>query len=140
MADPLSITASIIAVLTTCVACTKGLRNIIEGIRDAPEELMVLSNEVQNLNAIIIESRNVYRSLAVNGSSTSEFIESLQRLLKEAEDVLGALKTLLSSYTLQGRKYQSVWWLCRKTRTNKYVLRLQNITKAMHMMFTTDNT
>lgn len=127
MADPLSVSASAIAVLGTGAACANTLWSIIQGIRDAPDELMALSNGVNNLNVIIDEARKVCESLATNDSSTTQFIETLESLLKEAEDVLGALNDLVSKYKLGVWKLdQSVSWLCRKTRAKKCLMRLQD--------------
>jgi hypothetical protein len=128
MADPLSVIASAITILATGAACAKNLLSIIQGIRDAPEELVALSNEVNNLNAIIDEARKVYGSLAIDDLSTAQFIETLKRLLKEAGDVLGTLNGLVLKCKSEERTLdQSVLWLYRKSRTQKYLTRLQNI-------------
>ena len=132
MADPLSVTASAIAVLGTGAACAKALLSIIQSIRNAPEELMALSNEVNNVNAIIHEVSKLCESLAVENSSTAQFIETLERLLKEAKVVLDALNNGLVSLVWKPKSRvqkfdQSVSWLSRKTWAKKYLLRLQNI-------------
>jgi len=136
MADPLSLTATVITVLATGTACAKTLLSIIQDTRDAPVELMNLSNEVINLNAIIDEARKVCESLATDGSSTAHFIETLERQLKEAEDVLGALNGLVSKWKLSvGTLDQSVLWLCRKTRVKKCLVRLRDIRTNIAALF-----
>jgi len=140
MADPLSITASAIAVLQIGAVCAKSLLSIIQGIRDAPGELMVLSNEVNSLNAIIDEARKVSESLAADGSSTSLFIETFKRLLKEAEVVLGALNALLSKHNSKPLTFDhSFMWLCRKTRANKCLIRLRDIRANMIALLSSEN-
>ena len=52
MADPLSITASIIAVLGAAEGLTKTLAKI-RNIRNAPEELLALINEISDLRIVI---------------------------------------------------------------------------------------
>jgi hypothetical protein len=136
MADPLSIAASAFAVLQIGAACAKSLLSIIQSIRDAPEELMILSNEVTSLNAIIDEARQVSGSLAAGGSSTSQFNETFERLLKEAEDTLRSLNTLASKYKSKSRAIQSLWWLRQKTLVNKYFVRLRNIRGNMDSLLT----
>jgi hypothetical protein len=83
MADPLSVIASAIAVLSTGVTCANGLLGVIEDIRNAPNELIAHSNEVNNLNSIMDDAQKVCKSLATEGSSTTQFIDTFERLLKE---------------------------------------------------------
>lgn len=139
MADPLSIIASAIAVLQIGAVCAKSLLSIIQDIRDAPEELMVLSNEVNSLNAIIDEARKVSGSLVADASSTSQFIRTFKRLLKEAEDVLGALSILVSKYSSKPKRFDhSVSWLCRKTRANKCLMKLRDIRENVVALMTSE--
>jgi len=132
MADPLSITASAIAVFQISAICAKGIFSIIQSIRDVPEELMALSNEVNSISAIIDEAKNVSGYLATVDSPTSQFIATYKKILDEAGDVLGALNTLVSKCKSNSRKIdRSVAWLCRKTQAQKYLVRLRDIREKM---------
>lgn len=53
--DPFSATASAVALLGAGVACARTLRTLIKDFRDAPLELIALSNEVNDLNAVLAE-------------------------------------------------------------------------------------
>jgi len=140
MADPLSVGASAIALLQISAACAQSLLSIIQGIRDAPEELMVLSNEVNSLNAIIDEVRKVSGFLAADRSSTSQSIETIRRLLKEAEDVFVTLNALASKYKSNPRTLDhSVSWLCRKSRANKCLMRLRDIRANMMALLASES-
>jgi hypothetical protein len=140
MADPLSITASAIAVVQIGAVCAKSLLSIIQGIRDAPEELMVLSNEVNSLNAIIGEARKVSEFLVADGSSTSQFDRTFKRLLAEAEVVLSTLSTLVSKFNSKpGTFNHSVSWLCRKARANKCLMSLRDIRENVVALMTSEN-
>ena len=57
MADPLSITASIIAVVGAAECVTKTLAKI-RSIRNAPDELLALINEVSDLKIILSDIQN----------------------------------------------------------------------------------
>lgn len=140
MADPFSIVASAVTVLQIGTVCAKSLLSIIRSIRDAPEELMVLSNEVNNLNVIIDEAQKVSESLIADASSTSEFIGTFKRLLKEAEDVLGPLSILVSKYNSKPRTFdRSVLWLCRKTRAIKCLMRVRDIRENVVALISSEN-
>jgi hypothetical protein len=139
MAEPLSVAASAVAVLQIGAACAKSLLSIIQDIRDAPGELMVLSNEVNSLNAIIDEVQKVSGSLAGDGSSTSQFTKTIKRLLKEAEDVLVTLNTLALKYKSKPRTINhSVSWICQKSRANKCLTRLRDIRANIMALFASE--
>jgi phage tail sheath gpL-like len=53
--DPFSATASAVALLGAGVTCARILRNLIKDFRDAPLELIAMSNEVNDLNAVLAE-------------------------------------------------------------------------------------
>ena len=51
--DPLSTPASLIALLNTVLAITRGIFLLIKSIKNAPEDLISLSSEVQDLCVIL---------------------------------------------------------------------------------------
>lgn len=55
MADPLSVGSSIITLVCACTAIGKCTVKFIGALKDAPLELLMLSNEVNDLNAILNE-------------------------------------------------------------------------------------
>jgi hypothetical protein len=128
MAEPLSVIASAIAVIATSATCAKTLLGIIKDLRDAPDDLLVLSNEVTNITCIIDEAKEVCEGLASDDSSNPKLIETLEGLLKEAEGVLGDLTDMVSKYKSKLQILdQSVWWLRQKSTAKKYIMKLQDI-------------
>ena len=55
MADPLSVGSGIVTLICACTAIGKCTVSFIAALRDAPLELLMLSNEVNDLNAILNE-------------------------------------------------------------------------------------
>jgi hypothetical protein len=55
MSDPLSVASGLIAVIGAGMACANRLHNIIHAFRHAPLELAALSNEVNDLSAVLTE-------------------------------------------------------------------------------------
>ena len=55
--DPLSAAASVVALITLCTNVGRETVEIVGALRKAPMELVVLSNEVNDLNAILNEVR-----------------------------------------------------------------------------------
>lgn len=128
MADPLSISASAITVCATGIACARSILDIIQEIRDAPEDLIALSNEVNDLSCIVDEAGKVCRSLAVDSQTTIRFTDTLRRLLQEAEGALGELNGIVLKYKSKKRTLdQTVLWLRQKSRTKRHLMKLQGI-------------
>jgi hypothetical protein len=86
MADPLSLSASIIAVLGTSISVAKTLNTLIRGYREAPTAITALSNEVSDLVLVLSEIKN--RNL-------DEASEGLRTVLGTADHKLVELKTFV---------------------------------------------
>ena len=70
MADPLSITASIIAVVGAAEGVTKTLRKI-RNIRNAPEELLALVREISDIRTVIGDIDNYIQKIQKSQDTTS---------------------------------------------------------------------
>lgn len=55
--DPLSATASVVALITLCTNVGRGTLDLVKTLNKAPVELVLLSNEVNDLSAILNEVR-----------------------------------------------------------------------------------
>ena len=61
--DPLSLTASLIAILGVGGSISKGLRKIHQ-MKRAPEILLQLNNEITDLNVLVLTVDEIYRQLS----------------------------------------------------------------------------
>ena len=87
MADPLSITASIIAVVGAAEGVGKTI-NKIRSFREAPNELLSLINEISDLRIVL---GDIQGNLSQNASSISlqrEQSEHMSTLLNRAKEQL----------------------------------------------------
>lgn len=141
MAEPFSVIASAIAVVTAGVACSNSLLKIIETIRKAPEELIALSNEVNTLNGIVDEARELCESFAADSSSTTRFITTFETQLKAAEIVLGTLAKMVLEYkSLEQTNKQLMLWLRKKSRATKCHVELRDIRTNIQELITIAST
>ena len=65
MTDPLSVTAGAIAVIGVCTTCAKQLDSLRRGFRDAPEEILALSNEISDMTVVLTEVKAIYQDVAI---------------------------------------------------------------------------
>ncbi|RWA04179.1 hypothetical protein EKO27_g10925 [Xylaria grammica] len=92
--DPLSLAASIIAVITAAGQISKGLRSLYE-LRHAPQEVLALANEVNELQALL------YLVQKATGNVSTSYLAAedqliLKRLLDSAKEPLEELDGLIA--------------------------------------------
>jgi hypothetical protein len=58
MADPLSVLASVVTLMGACSTIAKDSDSLIRKFKDAPDELLALSNEINDFQAVLSEIRN----------------------------------------------------------------------------------
>ena len=92
MADPLSITASIIAVVGAAEGVTKTLAKF-KSIRNAPDELLALINEVSDLKLVFSDIQNHIVIQRAQIPQTKE--QNISTLVKRAKDKLLELDQLI---------------------------------------------
>lgn len=91
--DPLSLTASVIAVVQISGTISKGLKLIIN-LRSAPDILLALNNEVGDLQCIVQDTGDLLsQHLDIAGI---DLIASVGRALDEAKRTLYRLESLLA--------------------------------------------
>ena len=93
MADPLSITASIIAVVGAAEGVTKTLTKI-KNIRNAPEELLALINEVSDLQIVLGDIQSYTQTMTISPPIQDAF-QHLSVLIDRARNKLLQLDELI---------------------------------------------
>jgi hypothetical protein len=130
MADPLSISASIVALIGATGTIAKGLRKLAS-LRNAPDTILALNNEVSDLRLIFWE----IGSLLEKHDDRVAGIAGIDNILKRAEAGLLELETVLTktiaaSTTPNGDvDFNRVAWLRHKSRVVSMIDKLRE-TKA----------
>src|SRR5438045_1243530 len=78
--DPLSISASVAALLSFSGSCAQHLRSLVHTVRNAPIEILALTNELADLNVLLADV-----------STTSQAIERVPTRDQADRDFLRAL-------------------------------------------------
>ncbi|KAK6495088.1 hypothetical protein TWF481_003116 [Arthrobotrys musiformis] len=99
--DPLSITASVIAVVTAACQVSNGLIKLTTVLKEAPDIVMALQNEVNDIQIVVHTARDVLQQrfgqqngTAVNISSQVDYLRgSLERSkILDAKDELRGIR------------------------------------------------
>lgn len=114
MADPLSISASIIAVLGAGVSVSKALNTVIQGYREAPAAITALSNEVSDLVLVLQEVRSRVENLA-DGLNLTVAIRKADAKLGELRSFVESLGVLMVGTGTKNRFHKARWVARKKT-------------------------
>lgn len=118
--DPLSLTASIIAVVGLATTTTKALTKIIKSFHHSPGEIHALNNELADLQAILIALEETMTEKNVEPKPGKENCSGPSAVLKthlqNATKALEELDRLLASgLQKQNRSQLQFWWVRNKS-------------------------
>ena len=112
MGDPLSITASILAILGAGGEVGKGLKKL-QALKRAPDILLDLNNEVADLHHIVQTANEILQQhTSINGSSSDRVCQSLERIkqtLSSYEKVISYDLTIIEGVGNHSRLDKSMW-------------------------------
>ena len=143
MADPLSVGSGIITLVCACTAIGKYTVRFIGALRDAPLELVMLSNEVNDLNAILNEINPASLDGQITVSSTqrtalSENAGIITQLgyLKEEIIKLDAFVRSLRKHSPENGSVEidRIGWARKRKTGSKLQRRLAEIKNKLNML------
>lgn len=94
MADPLSAGASALTVLATCIECANQLREVISSIQHAPDELLSLCNEVNDLKLVMESMAMINLEGTMNNTAVSHSLPMFLKTLDSAKKTVGDLEEI----------------------------------------------
>jgi hypothetical protein len=143
--DPLSITASIVSLLSFSGSCAKDLRKLIHTVRNAPTEILALTNELADLNVLLADLNNTSHAIErapVRSQADRDFLIALAAHLAKADLKLSQLHTLactFSTRTADGNlKFQRYKWLKNKSSAIKVQRELAEVRHSLALLFSSN--
>ena len=142
MADPLSLTASIIAVIGAVEVVAKTLKKI-SSIRNAPNELLALVNEISDFRIILsdVENHNVKNTESV----PQQQLQHMSILLNRAKDQLLQLDELVQNRlikpnsTLANVKVSRLNWSKASGTIEEFRKRLKDVRMNLIALLAVEN-
>ncbi|CZR57766.1 uncharacterized protein PAC_07655 [Phialocephala subalpina] len=135
MSDPLSISASVLAVLGTAISISKAITAMIQAYDEAPVEIAALRNEIIDL-AFVLEQ---VRSRALHEYSVSR----LATLLARADTKFEELRQFVASLGVIGtagkwrRNFERVKWTEKKRKAQELKSELYHVKDNMMLFLCT---
>ena len=139
MSDPLSVIASVISLLDIGTRCATQVQRLLQAFRHAPEELLSLSNEVNDLKVVLSEVERTCQSFQhSNILPYTQTIAALDTQLDRASRKLIELESLIASLYIMsssGRaKVDKVAWLSKRTTAKNMQEDWKGIRESIHAL------
>lgn len=117
--DPLSISASAVALITVCVETVKIIKKTIETVKTAKRELLNILNETNRMRLLLDQLRGLTHQL---GSKNNEILLAFDKA--GCEDVLNDLRRLVDKLS-QADKFIGFQFLVRKSKIETLLVGLR---------------
>ncbi|KAK1073934.1 hypothetical protein LTR12_001341 [Friedmanniomyces endolithicus] len=118
--DPLSISASAVALITICVQSVKIIKNVIETVRTAKKELLKILNGTNRMRLLLDQLRGLTHQL---GSKNNKILLAFDP--SGCEDILGQLKRLVDKLA-KVETFMGCQFLVRRSKFEELVASLKN--------------
>src|SRR6186713_1950451 len=89
--DVVSLSASLVTLLSAVLGLSKGLHSLIRSIKNAPDDLTILSNELQDL-LVVLSSVELSVKCMDEFQESSQLLTVLPTILRRMEDKLRQLE------------------------------------------------
>ena len=140
--DPLSLTASIIAVLGVGGQAVKGIAKLAS-IRGTPELVLALNNEISDLHVVILAIQDVFRQRTASGpgqrAGDINIDTSITNSLRQANDLITNLEIFYNHLKVSSPgptgtvTYERTVWL----REQRRIKRMKEDLKSVRIKLTT---
>ncbi|KAI2465346.1 ankyrin [Annulohypoxylon bovei var. microspora] len=128
MADPLSIVASAVGVVAFAASTARTLISLIQEMADAPEEILHIRRDVQNLSAVLGSIQDIWARYDLKSEDLA-LVTSLTEYLSLCQDSMQSIRVLLVPLAKKGNGRKSpmrmVGWVMRKGEIRTLRERLQ---------------
>ncbi|KAK1814275.1 hypothetical protein LTR12_011320 [Friedmanniomyces endolithicus] len=118
--DPLSISASAVALITICVQSVKIIKNVIETVRTAKKELLKILNGTNRMRLLLDQLRGLTHQL---GSKNNKILLAFDP--SGCEEILGQLKRLVDKLA-KVETFMGCQFLVRRSKFEELVAGLKN--------------
>jgi hypothetical protein len=117
--DPLSISASAVALITVCVETVKVIKKTVETVKTAKRELLNILNATNRVRLLLEQLRGLTHQL---GSQNNQVLLAFDK--SGCEQVLGALRRLVNKLA-QADKFVGFQFLVRRSKIEALVAGLR---------------
>ena len=135
MADPLSIAASCIAVMTAVGQTTRLVRDFVRTYRNARTDLVRLSQETSGLDLILQSLHDIVSDGTGIAGVPPQVLEQLDTIIRDCGSILDNIQAVLDGFV--GTWAETTWVLTGKKKIADQVVLLEANRKALDLALST---
>ena len=139
MADPLSIAASIIGILTAAQSISKCMAKLVSKIKNAPEEFLELKSTIDTIHIVLSKLQNLLLGQANihHSRSTLVFVDQIVIVLSGCVKGLSDLDVLVRSLENEGiDALNRLRWLAKSAEIKSHLEKLEMQKTSLTLLLT----
>ena len=142
MADPLSVVAGIVGVLAFTASTARSLTTLTAAVRDAPNDIVDLRLELQNLSALIQSAHDVVSKHPMRPDD-APLAETVRDCLEHCQVIMQSIQSQLKQFLSKsgGRRspMRVISWTMRKSEIRSLRVRLGDSKASLQLAITVLN-
>ncbi|KAI1453669.1 ankyrin [Annulohypoxylon moriforme] len=142
MADPLSVIASVAGVVAFAASTARSLISLIQEMADAPEEILHIRRDVQNLSVVLGSVQDIWATKNLRSEDVA-LVTSLTEYVNLCQDSMQSIRVLLVPLAAKGSGRRSpmrmVGWVMKKGEVKTLRERLQESKASLNITISTLN-
>lgn len=140
MAEIFGVIAGAAGLLDVSFRLAKGLRSLKAELKNAPDLIQALTNEVEDIGAVLAsveETGKVVRASGIGTPSSTAIFEQLQVQLDKAGVILNELEGLIQSFEAETPLRRRFMWVRKQSQILDLQSKLQEVRKKIQELLAT---
>ncbi|RMJ18629.1 hypothetical protein CDV36_001718 [Fusarium kuroshium] len=142
MAEPISLIASVAGLLDVSLRSSKALHSLQSQLRNAPNLIQALSNEVEDLKAVLARVEDTTKASKSSGQhvpAITATMVDLEAQLRKAKVTLSDLETLTKNLAAEKPTLKRVKWCLKQSRASELQSELKEVRTKINELLVAHN-
>ncbi|RSM20305.1 hypothetical protein CDV31_000800 [Fusarium ambrosium] len=142
MAEPISLIASVAGLLDVSLRSSKALHSLQSQLRNAPNLIQALSNEVEDLKAVLARVEDTKKASKSSGQhvpAITAAMVDLEAQLRKAKVTLSDLDTLTKNLAAEKPTLKRVKWCLKQSRASELQSELKEVRTKINELLVAHN-
>ncbi|RSL45995.1 hypothetical protein CEP53_010521 [Fusarium sp. AF-6] len=142
MAEPISLIASVAGLLDVSLRSSKALHSLQSQLRNAPNLIQALSNEVEDLKAVLARVEDTTKASKSSGQhvpAITATMVDLEAQLRKAKVTLSNLDTLTKNLAAEKPTLKRVKWCLKQSRASELQSELKEVRTKINKLLVAHN-
>lgn len=139
MAEAVGLAISVVGILDTLTRASKHLGEVISTWRNAPDELLALRNELEDMRVVLDEVQHTRKAVEALSSEDGDFMRILGSQITSMDRQIHALEEILYRLSKLSGYKQRLKWLRKEGRIEEMKVRVRESRESIRSMLLANN-